>query len=187
MMQAEVLLLIANGSEDLESVTIIDVLRRANIPLLLTSIEDNVQVTCARGTRIEADICLDALDDAAQYPMLVLPGGVEGAERLAASVQVQQRVKYQVSTGRVLAAICAAPALVLGEKGFLSGKAATCYPRFAERLGVPWQNAAVVEDGALITAQGPGSALAFALTLVTRLRDHYEAERIASEMLVSWP
>lgn len=176
-----ILVPVADGSEDIETVSIIDVLRRAERDVVVASAGEALTVTAARGTRITADAMLSVQDTA--WEMIALPGGLRGAENLARCQPLQELLRRQDAAGRWIAAICAAPALVLAPLGLLDSRQATCYPAFRAHLA-HWQDRPVVQDGHLITSQGPGTALAFGLQLVAALADLGLSQRIGEQMLV---
>lgn len=182
-MSKKVLVPIADGSEELEAVTIIDVLRRAEIEVTVASVKE-MQVTCSRKTKIVADALLaDCLD--ASFDMIVLPGGIPGAENLRDSQALKELLIRQKSFGKYYAAICASPALVFQTHGLLQEKKATCYPAFVEQLeDASAFGARVVVDGNCVTSQGPGTALDFSLKLVALLAGQETADAVASAMLV---
>ncbi|MCJ8170128.1 DJ-1 family glyoxalase III [Atopomonas sediminilitoris] len=182
-MTTQVLIAVADGVEDIETVTLIDVLRRAELEVCVASVGPQRQLTCARGTRLIADAMLVEVQ-AREFAAVLLPGGLPGAEHLAASADLAALVQQQAQRGGVFGAICAAPALALHAFGVLDGRQVTCYPAFAERLtGCTFVDAPVVEDGPCITSQGPATAMAFALAVVARLRDADTAQSIAQAML----
>jgi len=176
---ARVLVPIAHGSEELETVTIVDVLRRAGAEVTLASV-DGLQVTCSHGLRITADCGIEACTGRT-WDAIVLPGGMPGAEHLRDCVALIHMLRAQVAAGRLYAAICASPAVVLHHHGLLKGKA-TCYPGF-ERGMTGYEPAHVVEDGQCITASGPGAALAFALAVAAALAGRARAEQVRRAML----
>ena len=183
-MTARALISVADGVEDLECVTLIDVLRRAEIEVVVASIEGRRMVTCARGTRLTADTML--VDVLAQpFDLIVLPGGMPGAQHLAEHEPLAERVREQAQAGKLFAAICAAPAVALQQYGVLRQRRMTCYPAFSDRLnGCVFVDQPVVVDGNCITSQGPGTALAFALTLVEQLCGKAVRKQVAEAMLV---
>lgn len=183
-MTQRALISIADGVEDLECVTLIDVLRRAEIEVVVASIESRRMITCARGTRLTADTML--VDVLAQpFDLIVLPGGMPGAQRLAESEPLAERVREQAKAGKLFAAICAAPAVALQQYGVLKQRRMTCYPTFSDRLsGCVFVDQPVVVDGNCITSQGPGTALEFALTLVEQLAGRSMRRQVAEAMLV---
>jgi 4-methyl-5(b-hydroxyethyl)-thiazole monophosphate biosynthesis len=183
-MSKRALITVADGVEDLEVVTLIDVLRRADIEVLVASIETRRMVSCAHGTRLTADAML--LDVLAQdFDLIVLPGGMPGAQRLADYQPLAERVREQAAAGKLFAAICAAPALALQAYGVLKQRRMTCYPAFSEQLsGCTFVDQPVVVDGNCITSQGPGTALEFALTLVEQLAGKAVRSSVAAGMLL---
>lgn len=163
---ARVLVPLAQGCEELEAVTIIDLLRRAGIEVITAGLEPGL-VKASRGTQLMPDTTLDAalLED---FDMLVLPGGMPGAQHLRDDARVIGLIQNMAAARRYTAAICAAPT-VLAAAGVLSGKTATGYPGFLEKMNlndVTLSTEAVVRDGQVITSRGPGTALDFALSLV---------------------
>jgi 4-methyl-5(b-hydroxyethyl)-thiazole monophosphate biosynthesis len=183
-MTARALITVADGVEDLECVTLIDVLRRAEIEVVVASIESRRMITCARGTRMIADTMLvDVL--AQEFDLIVLPGGMPGAQRLGEHEPLAERLREQAKAGKLFAAICAAPAMALQQFGVLKQRRMTCYPAFSDRLnGCTFVDQPVVVDGNCITSQGPGTAMEFALTLVEQLVGKATRKEVAGVMLV---
>jgi 4-methyl-5(b-hydroxyethyl)-thiazole monophosphate biosynthesis len=164
---ARVLVPLAQGCEEIESVTIIDVLRRAEIEVVVAGL-DAGPVTASRGTVLVPDVTLDAVLEE-DFDMLVLPGGLPGADHLERDPRIQALLRRYAAADRYLAAICAAPKILAGA-GLLDGKSATSYPGFLEKFPrVSKALQPVVIDGKLITSRGPGSAMDFALALVEAL------------------
>ncbi len=175
---ASVLVPLAQGCEELEAVTIIDLMRRAGIDVVTAGLDDQ-PVKAARGTVLVPDTTLDkALER--DYDMVVLPGGLPGADYLDNDPRIHALLKDMAASGRYTAAICAAPK-VLAHSGLLDGRQATGYPGVLDDVGgIDYRTEAVVEDGTIITSRGPGTAMDFALTLIERLtgkakRDEVEA------------
>lgn len=185
----KVLVPIADGSEEMEAVTIIDVLRRAGIEVTVASVMGGSKtVSASRGVVIQADAWLDDCLDKS-WDMIVLPGGMPGAEHLSSDKNLQGLIRQQLKTQSWLGAICASPAVVLGRQGLLQEFRATCYPAFQAELKQQAKEVsgeAVVCDGKLITSQGPGTALAFALQLVAVLLGTEKAQEVAEPMLAVW-
>ena len=183
-MTARALISLADGVEDIECVTLIDVLRRAEVEVVVASIEGRRMITCARGTRLTADTMLvDVL--AQDFDLIVLPGGMPGAQRLAEHEPLAEKVREQAKAGKQFAAICAAPAVALQQYGVLKQRRMTCYPAFSDRLsGCTFVDQPVVVDGNCITSQGPGTAMEFALTLVEQLSGKAKRKEVAEAMLV---
>lgn len=163
----KVLVPLADGCEELEAVTIIDLLRRGGIEVVTAGLKPGV-VTASHGVQLVPDVTLDvALED--DYDMVVLPGGMPGASNLKDDVRILDLLKKMAAAGKYTAAICAAP-MVLAEAGVLNGKAATSYPGSLDGLpGVTVSAEAVVQDGKVLTSRGPGTAMDFALALVETL------------------
>ena len=182
-MPKQVLVPIANGTEEIEAVCIIDVLRRAGAAVTVASVQ-TLQVTASRGTKLVADRLISTCRDET-YDLIVLPGGMPGVEHLRDSKELAAMLKRQKRDGRLYAAICAAPVVVLQHYGLLTGRRATCHPDFAHQL----ENDEVVEhrvvvDGQCVTSRGPGTAIEFALKLVELLYGEHEAQEIGQHMLV---
>jgi 4-methyl-5(b-hydroxyethyl)-thiazole monophosphate biosynthesis len=185
-MSKKVLIPIADGTEELEAVTLVDVLRRAEMDVTVASV-GALQVTASRGVNIVADCIIDdCLDET--YDMIVLPGGIPGAENLRDSKALEQLLRKQHEAHRMIGAICASPAVVLATHGLVSNTKATCYPSFMEKLtGARKVDSPVVTDKTLVTSQGPGTALAFSLKIVGLLLGKESAEGVAKAMLTSVP
>jgi 4-methyl-5(b-hydroxyethyl)-thiazole monophosphate biosynthesis len=162
------IVILAEGFEEIEAVTPIDILRRAGVQVTIAGLGDSL-VTGARGLTIEADTRIESIKP--EYDVCVLPGGTLGAKNLAASDSVKDLVVKMNAEHRVIAAICAAPALVLSAAGVLKNKCATCYPGMENNFGegVKYEKANVVTDGNLITACGPAAALHFSLSIVEKV------------------
>ncbi len=166
---ASVLVPLAQSCEELEAVTIIDLLRRADIEVTTAGL-DAQPVTASRGVVLIPDTTLDnALKK--EYDMVVLPGGLPGADYLDRDERIQSLLKKMARDGKFTAAICAAPK-VLASAGLLDGKRASAYPGTLEALhldNVTLESASVVKDGNVITSRGPGTAMDFALVLIENL------------------
>ena len=180
MMSKKVLVAIADGTEELEAVTIIDVLRRAKADVTVVSV-GNKQVTASRGVKLVADAVISDCVGSV-YDLIALPGGMPGAEHLRDSKELTDMLKAQAASGRLYAAICASPAVVLKHHSLLKDKKATCYPSLLSELDNPEQ-AKVVVDGSCITSQGPATALEFSLKLVELLFDKQKSREVAKAML----
>jgi 4-methyl-5(b-hydroxyethyl)-thiazole monophosphate biosynthesis len=162
-----VLVPLAEGFEELEAVTIVDILRRAGIEVVVASLAGS-PVTGSHGLRISADTPLGALAEQ-DFDMVALPGGMPGAEHLQKDARVAELLRRQRARGKPVAAICAAP-MVLAAAGILDGRRATSYPGFLkDARNTTVVGDAVVADDGVITSRGPGTALDFALALVTEL------------------
>jgi len=175
-MKKKAVVILADGFEETEAVTSIDILRRADIETVVCGVKDKA-VTGAHDIKIFADTTLEELTD--PIDALVLPGGMPGAVNLAKSKKMADLIRDTHKRGAVVAAICASPALVLAPTGILKGKKATCYPGMEGDLGdeVSFTEERVVVDGNIITSRGPGTALAFALAIVEKLAGRESAQR----------
>jgi len=179
----EVLVPIADGTEEIEAVCIIDVLRRAGARVTVASVGE-LQVTASRGVKIVAD-CLIGSCRERTFDLVVLPGGMPGAEHLRDSATLTAILQRQQQTGGWFAAICAAPAVVLAHHGLLADCRATAHPAFVDKLANRESVASrVVVDGRCITSRGPGTAIEFALALVALLYDQQTADQVASPMVM---
>ena len=166
---AGVLVPLAQGCEELEAVTIIDLLRRAGIEVTTASLDDEV-ITASRGVRLVADKRLDDVVNE-DFDMIVLPGGLPGADHLDKDERIHGLLKRMSESGKYTAAICAAPR-VLANAGLLEGMKATSYPGFIDKMSLPQTRVLedpVVTDGKVITSRGPGTAMDFALELIEQL------------------
>jgi protein deglycase len=178
-----VLVPVADGTEEIEAVTVIDTLRRAEMDVTVASVTDRRQVVCSRGVTLVADERLVDLPDV-PHEAIVLPGGMPGARHLRDSESLVTRLMAQDRAGRLIAAICAAPAVVLQHHGLIHGRRATCHPSFLEHLDPQTRREdRVVMDGPLVTSRGPGTALEFALALVGILRGPQVRQSVADPML----
>ncbi len=168
-MAAVVLVPLAPGCEELEAVTIIDLLRRAEIEVVTAGLDAD-PVRASRGVVLVPDTDLDTALQR-DYDMVVLPGGATGADNLSADTRIGELLKKMANSGRFTAAICAAPKVLAGH-GLLDGKQATCYPGHIHADNpqhIHLSDQPVVIDGQVITSRGPGTAMDFALTLIETL------------------
>jgi 4-methyl-5(b-hydroxyethyl)-thiazole monophosphate biosynthesis len=183
-MSKHVLVPIADGCEELEAVAIIDVLKRAGADVTVASV-DGLQITASRGVKLVADrLMKDCAAD--EYDLIALPGGMPGAEHLRDSNELTDLLKRQRNDGKLYAAICAAPVVALQPHGLLEGKKATCHPGRKDNLNnAEAASQRVVVDGNLITSQGPGTAVEFALELVEQLFGSEKKQEVAGPMVVN--
>ena len=175
-------LFLAEGFEEIEALTPVDILRRAGKEILTVGIGGK-SVKGAHGIEVLADLDESALLD--ENPeMIILPGGMPGTLHLEASPLVQKAIDRATEIGAFIAAICAAPT-ILGKRGLLEGKQATCYPSMeADLKGAILSDKAVVRDGNIITAAGMGVALPFALTLVEALCGEQTAQKLKESVVM---
>ncbi len=178
----KVIVFLAEGFEEIEAISIIDVLRRAEVSVTTVSISKEKEVKGAHNVPVVADKLFDDVDFAS-YDMIVLPGGMPGAKNL----QEHEGVKKQVEVfekDKHVGAICAAP-MVLGGMGLLKGRRATCYPGFeAELIGATITNEEVTVDGNIITGKGPAFAMKFALQLVETLAGKATRNEVSNGLLL---
>lgn len=181
-MSTTVLVPVAEGTEELEAVAIIDVLRRAGAAVTVASVSGRRQITASRGVVITADALIEDCT-ATDFDLVVLPGGIPGAEHLRDSAPLTRVLKTQREKGRWYGAICASPALVLEHHGLLAGRQATCHPGFTEHLTDKGRVAdRVVIDGNCITSRGAGTAVEFALSLVEQLYGGGKRDEVAASL-----
>jgi protein deglycase len=208
-MKKRALILLADGFEEIEAVTCLDLLRRAGIQTEAVSIGENNLISSSHKVKIQADIkiseiktCLPAgpprragrpayatgaqvvgtgLPDA-----VILPGGMPGAENLAGSKEAMDLIKRCFNEDKVIAAICASPAIVLSKIGILDDRKATCYPGFEDKFkdSTTFIDKEVVVDENIITSQGPGTAGLFALEIIKRLKGEETAETVRKNTLI---
>lgn len=172
---------LADGFEDIEAVTPIDLLRRTGVTVTVVALKGHEAVS-ARGLRVACDAPLAEILSKPLPDLAVLPGGGSGSRNLAASAELEKFVKKLFTEGKTVGAICAAPAVALGSWGLLEGKKYTCFPGMGEDLPVKPLASRVVVDGNLITSQAAGSAEEFSLALVASVCGKEAAEKVASEI-----
>lgn len=182
---AKALVPLAEGFEDIEAVSIIDILRRGGVEVVTAAMADELDVVSAHGVTVRADRKFaDVAED--EYEAIVLPGGGPGTERLRRSEKLLKRLVRQRERGGLVSAICAAP-VVLADAGLIErSQHATCYPSCQMELDCPWVNQPVVEHNGIITGQGPGSAALFALVVLKTLAGENVARKVARGMLVEF-
>jgi protein deglycase len=182
---SRVLVPVADGSEDIETVSVVDVLRRAAIDVTVASVEaGRLRVTLARGCKLEADATLAEVSSTA-FDMICIPGGMPGAQRISDSADFVGILTRQKHEGRWIAAICAAPAVVLSTHGILDASSiATCHASFADRLRSNYAEVRVSVDwvSKVITSQGPGTSIEWALQCVACLKGSPFALTVAKPM-----
>ena len=175
---AKVLVPLSEGFEDIEAVTIIDVLRRGGVEVVTAAIGDSREVEAAHGITMRADARFaDVGND--DYDAIILPGGGKGTQNLKACEALTERLKRQKESGKWLCAICAAPTVLVAAEVLDPDVHVTCYPSCRSELDREWSPAPVVVDGKVITGQAPGSALLFALIVLQELVDPVVAGKVA--------
>lgn len=173
---------LADGFEEVEAITVIDLLRRADIDVTTVSIMKRLEVIGAHNVKVAADTLFEDVnyDDC---EMIVFPGGGGGARNLDEHKGIASVLKSFNQNGKLIAAICAAP-MVLGHHGILSGRKATIYPGMeAELKGASYVNEKVVVDGHIITSQGPATAMDFALKIIEMVKGKEVADSISADLL----
>ncbi|MFT4146369.1 MAG: DJ-1/PfpI family protein [Mobilitalea sp.] len=181
---SKVCVFLANGFEEIEALTVVDLLRRVKIEVSTISISREQYVTGAHQIIVKADEVFEQVDFN-KVDMLVLPGGMPGTKNLDAHIGLEQLLNKFRIEGKRIATICAAPS-VLGAKGLLEGKAATCYPGFEGVLkGATIKSEDVVVDGNIITSKGMGTAIDFSLELIKILLDEETAVKTAASIQYS--
>lgn len=176
---------LAEGFEEIEALTVVDVMRRAGMPVKTVSITSCLGVVGAHGIPVKADVIFSS-SLFTDPGWLVLPGGLPGATNLYEHAQLQGLLESQeAEPGAKIAAICASPAVVLGQLGLLQGKRATCYPGCESMMhGATVVDERVVVDGDIVTGNGPSSALPWALTIVSEACGEETANKVANAMLL---
>jgi len=182
-MSKNVLITIADGIEEIEAVCLIDTLRRAGAQVTVASV-GKLDITASRGVKLTADKLIeDCVGE--NYDLIVLPGGLPGAEHLRDDSLLIEMLVKQKAAGKLYSAICASPAVVLGTHRLLDDKKATCHPALSDKLickeKVPGR---VVVDRNCVTSQGPGTALELAIELVRQLFGSERAKQVAAPMLI---
>ena len=175
---------LAEGFEEIEAVTIVDVLRRAEIQVTTAHLKKN-PVTGSHAITVTADKNIDDIK-ASDFDCIVLPGGMPGSSNLKEDERIIGLIREFSAAGKITAALCAAPQ-VLGHAGVLKGKRATCFPGFeGQMIEAEYLPEPVVRDGKVITGKGPGCAIPFALELVASLAGKEKAARLKESMQVYW-
>ena len=181
----KVLVLIADGFEEIEAITSVDLLRRAKIDVNLVSITGKRDLTGSHNVGLVADSLIEDIK-AEEYEALVLPGGLPNAYTLRDDERVISLVEDFYNKGKIVGAICAAPC-VLQKAGILEGKNATSYPSFLDENRVNYIKKKVVVDSNIVTGNGVGGAIEFSLELIRQLGLEKEANSIKEGILYSWP
>ena len=178
---------LATGVEEIEAMATIDALRRAEIPVVAVAVDTTLQIKGATGQTIVADSLISDIDISAA-DWLIVPGGVPGAPNLHASKRVSEMLLAHYRKGGRIASICAGPAVVLAPLGILEGKKATCYPGLGGQInsgGGEYVEEKVVVAPNLITSEGPGTTLPFAIEIIRQTKGDETAKDIAASMIVS--
>lgn len=174
--------LLADGFEEIEALTAVDLLRRARVYVDTISISDDYMVHGAHGINVQTEDRFEEVNFA-EFDMIILPGGMPGTKNLEEHKGVQRVIRDFHQSGKYIGAICAAPG-ILGSMGILKGKRAACYPSVEERLsGAVIMKVPVVQDGNIITSRGMGTAIDFSLKLIEVLTDKLKAGEISDSII----
>ena len=170
------------GYEEIEALTVVDILRRAEVETIMVSVTDEKSVTGSHDMEVRMDAVIDEVDFE-QIDVIVLPGGMQGTKKLEACESLMSQVDAFVSQSKIVAAICAAPS-ILGHRGILRGKQACSYPTFESHLeGAKVLHEPAVTDGNIITGRGMGTAIPFGLAILEKLRGKEAAEQMAKSIV----
>ena len=189
-MPKRVILLLAEGFEDVEAVTPADYLRRAGAEVVIAAVGGTKTVKSSRGLSVGADTTLAELSAAGRlqamhWDAVVVPGGMPGAANIAASVTAAGLLKDVFASGRIVAAICAAPAVVLAHHGIIAGRRFTCFPGMEKTVtGAHWSPDRVVVDGHLITSRAAGTAGEWSRMIIEKLLGKDAADKVAAAVLL---
>lgn len=179
---AQVYIFFANGSEEIEGLTVVDLLRRAGIEIESVSIEAQKELMGSHNIPIVTDKILSEIDFD-QADMLVLPGGMPGTKNLLKQEDLAKQIRKFNQEGKMLAAICAAPT-VLAAAGVLDGRQATCYPGFEDQLAAAsYVEQSVVCNQNIITSRGLGTAIEFSLAIVAHFKGKEEAKELSNKII----
>lgn len=177
-----VFIFFAEGFEETEGLTVVDILRRAGIAIRTVSITKSKMVTSSHKVTLKADMTFDQVPFE-KADMLILPGGMPGTKNLLSHIELCDCLRDFHEKGKMIGAICAAP-MVLGENGILEGKKAVCYPGFEEHLkGAEILTEEAVQDGNIITSRGLGTAIEFSLTIVAHFMGKEKADEIKKAII----
>lgn len=183
-MEKKAVVFLADGFEEIEGLTVVDLLRRAGVLVTTVSVTGQSLVHGAHGIDVQADRLFEEVS-CEEQDLLVLPGGMPGTLHLEQHEGLRKVLEKAWDSQQLLAAICAAPS-VFGKLGFLKGKKATSYPGFEEALeGAEYLTEEVVQDGRIITSRGLGTAIPFALVLIQNLFDEEKAKEIQESIIYS--
>ena len=183
-MSKKALIVLAQGFEETEAITPIDILRRAEVDVTIAGLGGDL-ITGAHGIPVKVDVIFEEYDSIPDA--VIFPGGLPGAENLASSTKVKELITKMDSQDKIIAAICASPALVLAPTGVLKGKSAACYPGLEKNFSSDIKSVKqeVIQDGNIITSKGPATALAFGIKVAENLVGKAKADMIAQQMLYS--
>ncbi|WP_446897268.1 DJ-1 family glyoxalase III [Clostridium sp. LBM24168] len=176
--------LLADGFEEIEALTSVDILRRGDVNCVIASVDNNREKTSSRNTTVVTDEILKNIDSD-KYDVVILPGGILGATNLRDNGDVVELVREFYSKGKFVAAICAAP-IVLKKAGIIDGKKVTSNPNFKDELGkVDYREDLVVQDGNIITSRGAAMSIYFAFKILENITDKVTLERVEKSTLMN--
>lgn len=181
-MSKKILTVFAEGFEEIEAVTPVDLLKRAGIVVETTGIK-GIDISGAHGISVIADHSFDEISD--EYDGIIIPGGMPGSTNIAECEPVLNLIRKMFNEGKLICAICAAPAVVLNKTGVLSGRKATCYPGFEKEFNadVKFKEERVVVDENIITSRGAGTAADFSHAIISYLVDEETADKVLKSTL----
>ena len=183
-MSTKALVVFADGFEDIEAVSVVDVLRRGGVEVVAASLNAEPFAMSAHGIRMSTDAVLaDVLED--EYDAIILPGGGEGTENLKKCEPLLGRLRKQKESGGLVCAICAAPT-VLDAADVIEDESVTCYPSCRAEMGRRVEDVPVVAEGQIITGQAPGSAMLFGLVVLAHLEGERTAHNVANGMVMDF-
>ncbi len=175
-------LFFATGFEEVEALTVVDILRRGGVDCKTVSVTGDYDVTSSHAVTVRADLLFEE-QSLEEGDMLILPGGIPGTPNLKAHTGLDKLIRQYYEAGKYLAAVCAAPT-VYGEKGLLQGRKATCFPGMESGLvGAEHREDKVVCDGQFITSRGMGTCIDFGLTLLAKLTDEANAQTVGKKIV----
>nr|XP_026483338.1 protein dj-1beta-like [Vanessa tameamea] len=187
-MSKTALMILSQGAEEMETVITVDMLRRGGVTVTLAGLDGETPVLCSRQVTLLPDKSLaNALAESSQYDAVILPGGLEGSERLSKSDVVGTLLKEHEKSGKIVAAICAAPTAFVAH-GVAKGKRITSYPTTKDKITSDYtyvEGERVVVDGNIVTSRGPGTAYWFGLKLIEMLTGKEKADQVEKGMIIS--
>jgi len=185
-MKKTAVVLLAEGFEEVEAVTPVDYLRRAGITVTVAAVGESLAVTGARGITVTADVLLGDLDPGGTgWDAVVIPGGIPGADNIAASPAALAVISSAAAAGKMVCAICASPVVVLAPLGLLAGREFCCYPGLESRVNDgKFRDRPVTVDGNIVTSRGAGTTGLFSVEIIAGLLGRAEADRVASAVLL---
>lgn len=183
-MNKDILVPIAHGSEEMESVIIIDMLRRAGLNVKVAG--ETEIITCSRGVKIIPDILIHKLEPNEEFDAIVIPGGLDGTENLNNNDRFIDILKYNFDSEKLIAAICASPTIFVNHKIVRSADSITSHPSVSSQFAeFNYSEDKVVEHGNIITSRGAGTAIEFSLKIIERLADAETAKNVAQQIVYS--